>query len=924
MRKIILRCLLAAPLFTLAACGPADKAADKPGGEAANAAPQEKAAVDKPIATEQPAADPAPQMIAATKAPAGRLPQDTRPKAYRVDLVLDPRRDNFTGKVEIDIQMDKPSDRIWIHGKNLTMNAISAVLPDGKEVPAKYKEVLDSGVAQVLFDQALPAGPFTLKMDYSAAFDRNLAGLFKVEEKGDAYVLAKSESIQARKYLPSFDEPGMKATFDISLTIPKGDAAISNGPELKREPVGEDMEKVTFATTRPLSTYLLSLSVGPFDVVERPAIPANKYRAEPIPLRGFARKGRGADMSYILDVTPRLVQIFEEQLQRPYPFKKLDIVAAPQWPSGATELAAAITYREQAILTGDKPAPGARLRLLDVHSHEMSHMWFGDLVTPPWWDDLWLKEGFATWGTPLALTTFEPEGGHDLNAAVGAISAMRLDSLASTRAIREPVTDNNNIRNAYDAITYSKSLGVIHMVDQYFGPDVFRPAVGRYIETFADGVADSPAFYKVIGEETNTPELTETFRSFVEQKGVPLLDVTVDCDEEGKAAVQVTQSRYKPLGSPIPDSDQKWSIPFCFSSDSGVQQCQILTDRVEKIQVSGGECPQWVMPNAKGSGYYRWTLPEPQWQSLVERFAVFEPTEQLSIVDSAFAGFEAGHVPAALLLAVVEKSAHADKRQVVQAPLRYLQKYRQNYVGKKQEAAFLNFARELYQPVLERTAGSSDSEDQLLHSQLLGFMALVAGDPDTRKQLADKAVAFTGFNGKRDESALDSDLYGAALTVAVQDIGDDFLQHLIKVRGEIDDPRFDSASADAIGANRSAAQLDKVHQLALSDDVGSREAFGLIRQSIDEPALRAQNWQWLQQNFPAVLAKIPDQWRRATPSFASSFCSKDKLAEVQQLFQKYGDQAPGYQRSLSQTEEQIQLCMALRDKGVALIGSMPE
>ena len=919
MKKILLRGLLAVPLLALAACGPADKASEK----TADQAETEQPAAEKPAAT--PAAENASVMsIAADKTPTGRLPQDVRPTAYRVDLVLDPRRDNFTGEVEIDIQKDKPSDRIWIHGKDLDVKSISAVLPDGKVVPAKYHQVLDSGVAQVLFDKALSAGPFTLKIEYSAAYDRNLAGLFKVEEKGDAYALAKSESIQARKYLPGFDEPGLKAPFDISLTIPKGYAAISNGAEVSREPAGDGLEKVTFATTRPTPTYLLSLSVGPFDVVERPAIPANKYRSEPIPLRGFARKGRGADLSYILDVTPRLVQVFEEQLQRPYPFKKLDIVAAPQWPSGATELAAAITYREQVILVGDKPAPGARLRLLDVHSHEMSHMWFGDLVTPPWWDDLWLKEGFATWGTPLALTTFEPDGGHDLNAAVSAISAMRLDSLASTRAIREPVTDNNNIRNAYDAITYSKSLGVIHMVDQYFGADVFRPAVGRYIETFADGVADSPAFYKVIGEETNTPELTGTFRSFVEQKGVPLLEFAVDCEKDGPASVTISQSRYKPLGSPIADAGQQWSIPACFTSDGGVQQCQILTEAEQEVEISGGECPQWVLPNAQGSGYYRWTLSEAQWQALLERFAMFDPTEKLSIIDSAFAGFEADKLPATTLLETVQKSARAEKRQVVQAALPYLQKYRQNYVGEKAEPAFLKFAQDLYQPVLGKAAGSDDNEQQLLHSQLLSFMALSAQDPQAREQLADKAHAFTGFGRKRDEKALDSDLYEAALTVAVQDGGDDFLQHLIKVRGELDDPRFDSASANAIGSSNKPSQLATIHKLALSDEMGSREAFGLILRALAQPATRDDNWQWVQQNFPAVLEKIPGQWRRQTPAFARSFCDQEKLKDVQALFQQHGDLAPGHQRSLAQTEEQIQLCMALRDKGEGLIAALPK
>lgn len=909
MNKTILRSLLAVPLLALAACGPSERATEK-----TEAKLTEKSAAEAP----------AENSIDVSDAPAGKLPDGVRPTAYRLDLLLDPRRDDFSGQVEIDIEMASAADRIWLHGKNLGVSEITAILPDGREVAAEYREVLDSGVAAVSFAEALPAGNFTLRIDYTAAYDLNLAGLFKVEEQGQAYALAKSESIQGRKYLPGFDEPGLKAPFTISLTVPEGHAAISNGAELKREPAGPGLEKVTFATTRPMSTYLLSLSVGPFDVVERPAIPANEYRREPIPLRGFARKGRGGDMNYILDITPRMVEIFETELQRPYPFEKLDIVAAPQWPSGATELSAAITYREQRILVGDKPAPGARLDLLGVHAHEIAHMWFGNLVTPPWWDDLWLKEGFATWGTPLALTIFEPNGGHDLNAAVRAISAMQLDSLASTRAIREPVTDNNNIRNAYDAITYSKSLGVIHMVDNYFGADKFRPALGRYIETFADGVADSPAFYEVIGEETKTPELTETFRSFVEQKGVPQLDIVVDCAEEGQARLVVRQQRYKPLGSPIPDADQHWSIPFCFSSSADAQQCLMLTEVEQEVEITGGACPQWLMPNAQGSGYYRWTLAGEQWRALVERFAEFTPTEQLSIIDSAFAAFEAGQLPEALLLDVVEQSAEADKRQVVVAPLRYLQKYRQNYLSEKEQPAFLNFTQNLYLPILEKTADSPDSEEQLLYSELLGFMALTAGDEDARKTLADKAIAFTGFKRERDPEALDSDLFEAALAVAIQDAGDDFLDHLIKVRTELDDPRFDNASANAIGRSDKPEQLKKIHRLALSEDMGSREAFGLIQRALAEPAVQDESWQWLQQNFDKVVNKIPEQWRRQTPAFARAFCDEEKLGQVQQLFRQHGHLAPGYQRSLAQTQEQIQLCMALKEKGEVLIGTLPK
>lgn len=433
-------------------------------------------------------------------------------------------------------------------------------------------------------------------------------------------------------------------------------------------------------------------------------------------------------------------------------------------------------------------------------------------------------------------------------------------------------------------------------------------------------MADSPAFYEVIGEETDTPELTETFRSFVEQKGVPLLDIAVDCETGGGAKLLVRQERYKPLGSPIADIGQKWSIPFCFASD-GDTDCQMLTDKEEEIAVDN--CPSQLLPNAKGSGYYRWNLQENQWQALLESFAEFTPTEQLSIIDSAFAAFEAGQLPEPVLLEVVQQSAGAEKRQVVVAPLRYLEKYRQHYVREENRQAFFDFARKLYQPLLDKTSGSRDNEAQLLYSELLGFMALSAGDGETRRTLADKATAFTGFNGERDEGALDSDLYEAALTVAIQDTGDDFLDHLIEVRSRLDDPLFDNASANAIGSSNNPKQLQKIHQLALSDDMGPREAFGLIQRALKEPVVRGETWQWLEQNFDKVVAKIPAQWRRRTPAFASAFCDKEKLEQLQQLFGEQGKLAPGYQRSLAQTEERIQLCMALKEKGEALMGALP-
>ena len=859
--------------------------------------------------------------LLAQEPPVGRLSDAARPVEYWLDLTLDPGATGLSGTVDIQIELSEETDLIWVHGKDLRVTSVSAQSPGGNAISGKYRQELDSGVSALRFEQPLAAGTAKVSIEYEADYNLNLAGLFKVEEQGDAYVLAKSESIQARRFLPSFDEPGMKAVFNMRIATPSGNTVITNTPETGRETIGEGIERITFAPTRPMSTYLLSLAAGPFDVVERPPLPANRWRKNPVPLRGIARRGRGKDLNYILDITPEMMEVFEDALQQPYPYKKLDIVAAPQWPSGATELSAAITYREERILLGDQPAPGARLSMVNVHAHEIAHMWFGNLVTPPWWDDLWLKEGFATWGTPLALTRMEPEGGHDLAAAKRAAGAMRLDSLASTRAIREDIESNDDIRNAYDSITYSKSLGVIHMVDQFFGPDVFRPALGRYIANFADGQAASPAFYEEIARETKTPAVAETFRSFVEQKGVPLLKVNLLC-EANTAQVTLDMERYIPLGSPIEDNGAQWNIPVCLRDDAGTRQCKLLTERSSHIDPTGSACPSWVLPNAGGAGYYRFSLPPEQWSALLNDFEELTPTEALSVIDSAIAAFESGDLLADQLLELLEASSKSERRQIVTAPLGAIKRYSSRYFSDEERQDLGEKVGPWYVKALERAQGSDDPESLLLSYELEAFLADVLRLPGARETLRDQAIAFTGYERERNADALSSDLYQPALSVAIQDLGEPFLKHLINFRSEVDNPKFESASAKAIGSINDEGLLPLLWEQVLSDEFGSRETYDALKVATGTSGVAARNWEWIENNFPAIVEKIPAQWRRRTPTLAVAFCEDETRKKLSALFEKYGELTPGYQRAYDQTDERIQLCVAQRAQGEALAGSL--
>ena len=844
--------------------------------------------------------------IAEQAAPIGKLPDTAHPVSYEVGMKIDPREKTFSGAVTMEVWLDEPSDGLWIHGDDLRVDQVTV---QGNS--ATYEEVLPTGVSRISFGQTYPAGQVRIIITYEADFDVNLAGLFRVEEQGEAYALAKSESIQARRFLPGFDEPGYKAPFDITLVVPAGDEAISNTPIKSRTRYADDaaFEQVTFETTRPLSTYLLSVAVGPFDVVEYPDMPANSVRDVPVPLRGFARKGRGDDLKASLDITTEMVAAFEEAVKLPYPYKKLDLIAAPQWPSGATELAGAITYRESRLLIDDNSGPAAYRAMLSIHSHEIAHMWFGNLVTPPWWDDLWLKEAFATWGTPLALMALEPDGGHEIDATVRAIGAMGLDSLASTRAVREPIDRNEDIRNAYDGITYSKGMAVIWMADQYFGEDVFRPALGQYLKAFEDTEADSPDFYEAIGDATQTPALTEVFRSFVEQKGVPLLSISVNND----GALSLAQSRYAPLGSTI-QSGTSWSIPICVKlgqADGGRKRvCDIMRDSTMTLPVDEGAT--YIIPNADGAGYYRWNLAEENWADLIENFDQLTPSEGLSAVDSAAAAFRNGQGSAATLLAVLEAASQHEDRRVAVSPMAVLRSFGR-LLDEEQRGPLNAFSRSLYAPTYASLTGVLNDDDIVLRGSIESFLALTARDPDVRASLLSDAKTFLGFDGAREPGALTTDRYGAALTVAVQDGGAPLFNKILSAYAEIDDPVFAGIVPNALAATRDEALSGRVLALALSGELGPRETYALVQGQMGSGLTRDVTWNWVKENYAEFVSKIPAQWPRRTPGLAGSFCDASGIEELKALFAEVGDLAPGHERALAQTQENIALCVGLKD-----------
>lgn len=835
-------------------------------------------------------------------APSGRLPGAAKPVAYRVRLDIDPRQTRFSGSVDIDVRLETAATGLWLHGEDLDIASVTATA-GGETVVATWTEVLDTGVVWVGFPKRLSARAVTLSITYSAAFDRNLAGLFRVDAGGNAYALAKSESIQARRFLPSFDEPGMKAVFAMEITVPEGMHAIANTPEIGRERVRPGYETVRFAPTRPLSTFLLSTAVGNFDRLPRPPIPPSRVRDTPIPLTGYTRAGKGSELDYALSITPAMVLAFEDMFGQPYPYEKLDIIAAPDWPSGATELAAAITYREARILRGPNAGPAFIRGLKEIHAHEIAHMWFGNLVTPPWWDDLWLKEGFATWSEPVLLSALEPDAGHALTPVATGLSAMALDSLAGARAVAEPIERNADIRNAYDAITYSKGQAIIHMADQAFGPDTFRSALGRYLSDHADGAANNRDFFASISRETGERAAGEVFRSFVTQSGVPLVEAEITCPL-GAPRLTLSQSRYRPLGSDI-DPARTWTIPVCVAWRDGAndgETCTIIRGARTVVDIKGAICPDLLIPNARGAGYYRFNVSARRWAELTEAIAGLPDAEALTIIDSAQAAFVAGEMAAADLRSLLDAAAGHQGGAVIVSVMRTYE----SLIGQLEESTARDRLRASAAAALSNARENIAMDAEAL-ARLTVFEANGLEDPVVRANLISQLDGLMAGTG-----SLSSDLYRAALRAAFQSADAARFDAILAARARLDDAPFSQAVYDTIGLVPSQELANKVRDLMINGSLGPQASYAMAFSLMSNPHTRDETWAALKADFPAFLAVIPSQQRRNTPRLVRTFCDPAIIPELETLFAAQGPDAAGHERALAETAESVRLCAALR------------
>lgn len=844
--------------------------------------------------------------------PHAQLPGNVIPIEYRLDMRINPDEEGMSGTVSIDVTLTEALSKIWLHGKEMSVTSAQAQI-GGKTYPLSYSAVdpaeAPSGIAYLASETPLPDGKATLTLAYQTPFNLALNSAYKVTRKSEAgednYIVTQFEPLGAREAFPSFDESKYKVPFTLSITAPPDDFVYANTPEISTEPMEGGWIKHNFAKTRPLPTYLIAFGVGPYDVVEYAPLPATDVRKREIALRGITARGKGGEIEYSLKNTAGILEAIEGYFGIPYPYEKLDLIAAPEYAFGAMENPGAIVYREYLLLMDESSALTQRRAYASVHSHEIAHQWFGNLVTPVWWEDIWLNEAFATWMGNKGINLWKPDGNFDRNTLRASLGAMNIDTLSTTRKVREPLERSENVMDQFDGITYRKGGGVLDMFESYLGEEAFRDGVRLHMKRYADGVATGDDFFQSIADGSGDENVVSAMKSFVDQAGLPLVTAQLEAN-----TLSLSQSRYAPLGSKT-EQGQIWQIPVCAKfgyGDDIVKDCTLIKTRSGSLPTRGKA--DWVMPNANGAGYYRFALGTDEWTALLDNLDKLNAREILAVQDSLESAFRADKVDAAVFIAGMEAFAKLEEYDVASAAGDWLS-WMHTHLPDTARGDIARLTKDMYSDRYKAIVGKDTPEGNLLAPTLAARLVNFGGDAALKDSFAQQGRAYLAG----DKTAVAQNLLSRALRSAMESGDMSMAAELLKLA--TNGSSFEKGAA--IGALASAQDADIVGMLwdtALIDEdtLTGRQATSLISALLSSDEFGEPTWEWVKSNFTQfVNSRVPDVRKGRMPGIAGSFCSLEKRDEAKQFFTYNAKVIPGYERSLAQTLESIELCAALKE-----------
>ncbi len=810
---------------------------------------------------------------------AKRLFEQFQPEHYDLALVPDRGSKSFTGKVTIKgKKTGRPSKRITFHQKGLKFSSAKVVKHNrqgDEEVLVERVNTHASSYEVRLHAKAMIyPGSYTITLDFSGKITDNMTGIylsnFEHEGKTKQLVATQFESHHAREAFPCIDEPEAKATFDLTLTTEKNDVVLGNTPA-KTEKIKDGKKITSFETTPRMSTYLLAFVYGEMHAVEAKT-------KDGVVVRSWSSVVVDKSFSqYSVDEGVRVLEFFTDYFGAPYPLAKCDQVALPDFDAGAMENWGLITYREIALLADPKNRSVSSEQYISlVVAHELSHQWFGNLVTMKWWDDLWLNESFASLMEHLALDAIHPDWQQwEHYAASDVISTSSRDVYSDVQPVSVQVTDPDLIETLFDpGIVYAKGARLLKMLREYIGDDDFKKGLRQYFKEHAYKNATRADLWAALSEASGK-DIDGLMTPWIVNAGMPMVSVS----QTGKQ-LAVSQKRF--LLDDVKD-DRAWPVPLL--ANKSVEPC--LFETAEAILATADTEP--VVLNVNGSGHYFVRYEEQGHREFINKQVQSRqlPAEtRINILNDAYMLARKGEASLVEALEIIKDCGHEDRDSVWATFSRVIMATSQLTEGDDDaEAKIKQLRRQLaakwFKELGWQDRPGDDSNTKQLRHTALAYM--VSGeDKNALKQAQER------YDQAKSLQDLPAELRSTILGAAVKHGPKDVVERLLKAySGELPDIQLDITAA--LGSTKDPKVAKYIYKQALGPNgfVRNQDVMRWLAIFIRNHHIRPFVWQFIQDNWVWVEKVLGD-----SKSFdylpiycASAFNSKDWEKQFHDFFE---------------------------------------
>jgi aminopeptidase N len=780
----------------------------------------------------------------------GKLPKEVVPTDYSIRIVPNISQLTFTGTETVKLNVRSTV-------RSLVLNALDLEIAEASlDDTALPKSVIKIDKEKELLTLTLPSelapGDHTLALGFTGKINQQGQGLFymRYQEQGSAtkkiMLGTQFEATDARRFFPCWDEPAFRARFQLSVVVPKNWLAVSNMPIESEKKIAEGKE-VRFAATPPMSSYLNVFIAGDLDLIES--------RSGPTRIRVIATKGKAELGRYALEATAQILQYYNDYFGVPYPLPKLDQIALPGGFGGAMENWGGITYYESALLFDPKNSSAeTKQNIYEVIGHEMAHMWFGDLVTMAWWDNLWLNEGFASWMGTKCTAHFNPQWEVWLRrnlprdptrrAGIAKEQAMEGDARSTTHPIQQPIATEAEANSAFDDITYKKGQSFLRMLESFLGEDVFRDGIRRYIAAHKFSNSTTADLWNALSEASKKP-VGEIAAGWTEQPGFPLVKVNREAD--GKA--RLTQDRFTVNFKNAPSLE--WKIPLTYSVVGDAPTTLLMSSKTHILENIPAD--RALKLNVNGAGNYRVEYDEPSWNLLLQALPKLSIEDRVNLLSDAWALLQADRAPVSLYFGLVQKlpasTDLAEREQIINV----LDFINGLLVGNPEREKFQRYARSLLRPTFDTLGWEPKEGERSTAGSLRASLINVLGDLNDPEIIAGCRERFEKYLAN--PASLPPDLRAPVFAVVGHYADEKTWSKLHELGLKTTSIEEKQNYYTAIACPTDPKLVKKTLAIALTDELPTSRAVFLIPMVARDSGHPGIAWEFAKANMKALLAK---------------------------------------------------------------------